>query len=116
VDEHLDPVPIGVPGELHIGGPALARGYLGNPELTARRFYDHPSRPGWQPGGGGLILHSLVPHPQDEKQIWVGISAFIWIRAAIGFARDPASAVAEPVKVVFEPSLVVRESTAPPRA
>jgi photosystem II stability/assembly factor-like uncharacterized protein len=36
---------------------------------------DHPSRPGWQPGGGGLILHSLVLHPQDERQIWVGISA-----------------------------------------
>ena len=36
---------------------------------------DHPSRPDWQPGGGGLILHSLVPHPRDEKQIWVGISA-----------------------------------------
>jgi len=36
---------------------------------------EHPSRPHWQPGGGGLILHSLVPHPQDEKQIWVGISA-----------------------------------------
>jgi photosystem II stability/assembly factor-like uncharacterized protein len=35
----------------------------------------HPSRPEWQPGGGGLILHSLVPHPQDDKQIWVGISA-----------------------------------------
>lgn len=36
---------------------------------------DHPSRPHWQPGGAGLILHSLVPHPQDERQIWVGISA-----------------------------------------
>ncbi|HEY1363674.1 MAG TPA: sialidase family protein [Xanthobacteraceae bacterium] len=36
---------------------------------------DHPSRPGWQPGGGGLILHSLVVHPQDERRIWVGISA-----------------------------------------
>ena len=36
---------------------------------------DHPSRPDWQPGGGGLILHSLVRHPRDEKQIWVGISA-----------------------------------------
>ena len=36
---------------------------------------DHPSRPDWQPGGGGLILHSLVLHPQDDKQIWVGISA-----------------------------------------
>ncbi len=36
---------------------------------------DHPSRPHWQPGGGGLILHSLIPHPEDEKQIWVGISS-----------------------------------------
>jgi photosystem II stability/assembly factor-like uncharacterized protein len=35
---------------------------------------DHPSRPHWQPGGGGLILHSLVPHPSDEGQLWVAIS------------------------------------------
>ncbi len=36
---------------------------------------DHPSRPDWQPGGGGLILHSIVTHPADERQLWVGISA-----------------------------------------
>ncbi len=36
---------------------------------------DHPSRPDWNPGGAGLILHSLVLHPEDEGQIWVGISA-----------------------------------------
>ena len=36
---------------------------------------DHPSRPNWQAGGAGLILHSLLVHPQDEQQIWVGISA-----------------------------------------
>ena len=36
---------------------------------------DHPSRKDWQPGAGGLILHSLVLHPEDEKQIWVAISA-----------------------------------------
>jgi len=35
---------------------------------------NHPSRPAWQPGGGGLILHSLIPHPTDEKRLWVGIS------------------------------------------
>ncbi|MDR6289810.1 MULTISPECIES: WD40/YVTN/BNR-like repeat-containing protein [Inquilinus] len=35
----------------------------------------HPSRPEWNPGGAGLILHSLVPHPRDPGQIWVGISA-----------------------------------------
>ncbi len=35
----------------------------------------HPSRPEWQPGGAGLILHSIVPHPQDPDRLWVGISA-----------------------------------------
>ncbi|MGO9543870.1 MAG: WD40/YVTN/BNR-like repeat-containing protein [Rhodomicrobium sp.] len=35
---------------------------------------DHPSRPHWQPGGAGLILHSIVPHP-DGKAIWVAMSA-----------------------------------------
>ncbi len=35
----------------------------------------HPTRPHWQPGGAGLILHSLVPHPEDSQRIWVGISA-----------------------------------------
>jgi photosystem II stability/assembly factor-like uncharacterized protein len=36
---------------------------------------DHPSRPEWQPGNGGLILHSIVPHPRDPDHMWVGISA-----------------------------------------
>ncbi len=65
LDRRLRPVPVGVPGEVCLGGDGVARGYLGNPAATAERFVPHHSgarlyRTGdlgrWLPDGSLVVL------------------------------------------------------------
>ncbi|MBL4673483.1 MAG: amino acid adenylation domain-containing protein, partial [Arenicella sp.] len=60
LDKENNPVPIGVPGELHIAGDGLARGYLNRPELTEEKFIPNPFNPGTRMYKSGDLARWLV--------------------------------------------------------
>ena len=61
----------GVLFESHDGGATWA---------LVRTLWDHPTRPDWQPGGGGLCLHSIVPWPGEPDRLALAISAVgVWL-------------------------------------
>jgi len=70
LDPHLRPVPVGVPGELHIAGVGLARGYLARPALTAEMFIPDPVAPG--PGGRLYRTGDLARYLNDGSIEFLG--------------------------------------------
>ncbi|MBD2207319.1 amino acid adenylation domain-containing protein [Calothrix sp. FACHB-1219] len=65
LDSHQQPVPIGVPGEIYVGGAGLARGYLNRPDLTAAKFINNPFWGAGEAGGEFLTPHSTVNSQQS---------------------------------------------------
>jgi amino acid adenylation domain-containing protein/non-ribosomal peptide synthase protein (TIGR01720 family) len=70
LDDRLQPVPVGVTGELYIGGIGLARGYLSQPELTAEKFIPHPFSN--QPGARLYRSGDLALYRPDGNIEFVG--------------------------------------------
>ena len=72
LDRNLRPVPTGVPGELHIGGKGIGRGYLRHPELTAEKFIPNPFSK--KPGARIYKTGDLARYLPDGNIEYVGRS------------------------------------------
>ncbi|GLV55543.1 hypothetical protein KDH_23870 [Dictyobacter sp. S3.2.2.5] len=70
LNDQLEPVPPGMPGELYIGGDGLSRGYLGKPELTAERFI--PDAQSAEPGKRLYRTGDVARYQRDGSLIFLG--------------------------------------------
>jgi amino acid adenylation domain-containing protein len=132
----MQPVPLGVPGELYIGGAGVSRGYLNRPELTRRHFVDNPFGPDWAPrlyrsgdlvrfDGAGCLYHlgrldeqiKLRGFRIEPAEIEARIGAVAGVRKAVvvaageGAQRHLAAYIEAPARrdAGFDPQALIEQ-------
>ncbi|MFM8319461.1 MAG: WD40/YVTN/BNR-like repeat-containing protein [Chloroflexota bacterium] len=75
---NITPAGAAEPGKLYAGvepGALFVSTDRGETWQLNEPLFDHPQRPDWGPGAGGLCLHTILPDPHNPQRLWVGISA-----------------------------------------
>ncbi|KAL1916146.1 uncharacterized protein VTP21DRAFT_6150 [Calcarisporiella thermophila] len=107
LDHNLKMVPLGVPGELYIGGPGVAKGYVNRPDLTEERFIDNPFSAGtkmyrtgdlvrWNSEGNLEIMGriddqvKLKGYRIELGEVASAMNAYVGVDAAVAVVKDNA--------------------------
>lgn len=109
LDATMQPTPVGIPGELYIGGAGLARGYFNRPELSAEKFVPHPFSQ--EPGARLYRTGDLVRYRSSHTIEFLGrLDHQVKLR---GFRIEPGEieAVLRAHQVVRDAIVMVREDT-----